>query len=482
MSNQALTPASVDFSEWYNEIVYRADLAAQSPVRGCIIIKPYGYEIWEGLKAALDKRFKATGHQNAYFPLFIPKSYIDREAEHVEGFSPELAVVSIAGGKELEEPLVVRPTSETIIGEAFSNWIQSYRDLPLLINQWANVVRWEMRTRPFLRTSEFLWQEGHTAHATHDEAEEETLRMLDVYADVAINVAAIPVIRGLKSQREKFAGALRSYTIEGMMGDKRALQCGTSHNLGQNFAKAFNIQYLDENNQQQFCWTTSWGFSTRMVGATVMAHGDDKGLRLPPRLAPYQVVIVPISKTDEERALVLERAHALAAALSDADIRVHLDRREGQTPGFKFNDWEMRGVPVRLELGPRDVQSGTVVAARRDIPGKEGKQVFQQDNLATQVRQLLEDIQANLLAQATAFRDANIHDVTSYDELRQVVEQGGFARGWWAGSDEDEGTIKTDTGATHRCFPLENPYGEAQGRCFFTGQTAERVAIFARAY
>ncbi|MDL1900752.1 proline--tRNA ligase [Anaerolineae bacterium CFX9] len=482
MSNQALTPASVDFSEWYNEIVYRADLAAQSPVRGCIIIKPYGYEIWEGLKAALDKRFKATGHQNAYFPLFIPKSYIDREAEHVEGFSPELAVVSIAGGKELEEPLVVRPTSETIIGEAFSNWIQSYRDLPLLINQWANVVRWEMRTRPFLRTSEFLWQEGHTAHATHDEAEEETLRMLDVYADVAINVAAIPVIRGLKSQREKFAGALRSYTIEGMMGDKRALQCGTSHNLGQNFAKAFNIQYLDENNQQQFCWTTSWGFSTRMVGATVMAHGDDKGLRLPPRLAPYQVVIVPISKTDEERALVLERAHALAAALSDADIRVHLDRREGQTPGFKFNDWEMRGVPVRLELGPRDVQSGTVVAARRDIPGKEGKQVFQQDNLAAQVRQLLEDIQANLLAQATAFRDANIHDVTSYDELRQVVEQGGFARGWWAGSDEDEGTIKTDTGATHRCFPLENPYGEAQGRCFFTGQTAERVAIFARAY
>jgi prolyl-tRNA synthetase len=339
-----------------------------------------------------------------------------------------------------------------------------------------------MRTRPFLRTSEFLWQEGHTAHATHDEAEEETLRMLDVYADVAINVAAIPVIRGLKSQREKFAGALRSYTIEGMMGDKRALQCGTSHNLGQNFAKAFNIQYLDENNQQQFCWTTSWGFSTRMVGATVMAHGDDKGLRLPPRLAPYQVVIVPISKTDEERALVLERAHALAAALSDADIRVHLDRREGQTPGFKFNDWEMRGVPVRLELGPRDVQSGTVVAARRDIPGKEGKQVFQQDNLATQVRQLLEDIQANLLAQANAFRDANIHDVTSYDELRQVVEQGGFARGWWAGSDEDEGTIKTDTGATHRCFPLENPYGEAQGRCFFTGQTAERVAIFARAY
>lgn len=482
MSNQALTPASVDFSEWYNEIVYRADLAAQSPVRGCIIIKPYGYEIWEGLKVALDKRFKATGHQNAYFPLFIPKSYIDREAEHVEGFSPELAVVSIAGGKELEEPLVVRPTSETIIGEAFSNWIQSYRDLPLLINQWANVVRWEMRTRPFLRTSEFLWQEGHTAHATHDEAEEETLRMLDVYADVAINVAAIPVIRGLKSQREKFAGALRSYTIEGMMGDKRALQCGTSHNLGQNFAKAFNIQYLDENNQQQFCWTTSWGFSTRMVGATVMAHGDDKGLRLPPRLAPYQVVIVPISKTDEERALVLERAHALAAALSDADIRVHLDRREGQTPGFKFNDWEMRGVPVRLELGPRDVQSGTVVAARRDIPGKEGKQVFQQDNLAAQVRQLLEDIQANLLAQATAFRDANIHDVTSYDELRQVVEQGGFARGWWAGSDEDEGTIKTDTGATHRCFPLENPYGEAQGRCFFTGQTAERVAIFARAY
>ena len=312
MSEQSVTAQSEDFSRWYNEIVYRADLAAPSPVRGCVIIKPYGYEIWEGIKAGLDRRFKATGHQNAYFPLFIPESYIRREAQHVEGFSPELAVVTHAGGKELEEPLVVRPTSETVIGEAFSDWIQSYRDLPLLINQWANVVRWELRTRPFLRTAEFLWQEGHTAHATHDEAERETLQMLDIYADFAINDAAIPVIKGEKSKMERFAGALRTYTIEAMMRDKRALQSGTSHNLGQNFAKAFDIRYLAESNNQEYCWTTSWGLSTRMVGAVVMTHGDDKGLRLPPKLAPYQVVIVPIFKDDSQRGVGHGSGGALA--------------------------------------------------------------------------------------------------------------------------------------------------------------------------
>ena len=479
MAKEALTSPSVDFSEWYNEIVYRADLADQSPVRGCVIIKPYGYELWDNLKNALDRRFKATGHRNAYFPLFIPKSYLDREAEHVEGFSPELAVVTIGGGKELDEPLVVRPTSETIIGEAMAKWIQSYRDLPLLLNQWANVVRWEMRTRPFLRTAEFLWQEGHTAHATEEDAEAETMQMLEVYADVAINEAAIPVIRGRKTESEKFAGALRTYTIEAMMGDKRALQSGTSHNLGQNFARAFSIQYLDRANQLQHCWTTSWGMSWRMVGAIVMAHGDEKGLRLPPRLAPVQVVIIPIFRSEDERTLVMERVQALRRELAAADIRVEVDVRDYQ-PGYKFNDWEMRGVPVRLELGPRDVAAGTVVAARRDVPGKEGKRSLQQENIAAQVQALLDDVQANLLAQATAFRDANTHDVRTYDEFRGVIEQGGFARAWWAGTDDDLGRIKTDTGATHRCTPLEQPGG--QGVCFLTGQPATSVAIFAKAY
>jgi prolyl-tRNA synthetase len=481
MSNStSLVSPSADFSEWYNDIVYRADLADQSPVRGCVVLKPYGFELWDGLKNALDKRFKATGHQNAYFPLFIPMSFLTREAEHVEGFSPELAIVTIGGGKELEEPLVVRPTSETVIGDAFARWIQSYRDLPLLINQWSNVVRWEMRTRPFLRTAEFLWQEGHTAHATHDEAQAETMQMLDVYADVAMNEAAVPVIRGQKSNKERFAGALRTYTIEAMMGDKKALQAGTSHNLGQNFAKAFNIQYLDVNNQQQHCWTTSWGMSWRMVGAIIMTHGDEKGLRLPPRLAPYQVVVVPIAKTDEERSLVLDAAQQIRRELSDAGVRVHVDLREGLTPGFKFNDWEMRGVPVRLELGPRDVAAGQVVAARRDMPGKEGKQTFTRDHLVAQIAALLDAVQAGLYAQAEAFRNANIVDVRSYDELKAVVEAGGFARGWWGGSDDDELRIKAETGATHRCYPLE-PQTDA-APCFFTGAAEAREAIFAKAY
>lgn len=480
MSEQAVTAQSEDFSRWYNEIVYRADLAAPSPVRGCVIIKPYGYEIWEGIKGGLDRRFKATGHQNAYFPLFIPESYIKREAQHVEGFSPELAVVTHAGGKELEEPLVVRPTSETVIGEAFSDWIQSYRDLPLLINQWSNVVRWEMRTRPFLRTAEFLWQEGHTAHATHDEAEAETRQMLDIYADFAIHDAAIPVIKGEKSRLERFAGAMRTYTIEAMMRDKKALQSGTSHNLGQNFAKAFDIKYLTESNAQEFCWTTSWGLSTRMVGAVVMTHGDDKGLRLPPKLAPWQVVIVPIYKQGEQKTAVMEAAARLQRQLGDAGVRVHMDCREGQSPGFKFNDWEMRGVPIRMEIGPRDVQKNNAVLARRDIPGRAGKQFVSQDGLVEAVKALLDAIQANLLEDARAFRDEHIDHVTSYDELKQVIEAGRWARVWWRGSDEDEMRVKDETGATIRCFPFEQP--NDQGKCVITGETAERIALFAKAY
>ncbi|HRL11798.1 MAG TPA: proline--tRNA ligase [Aggregatilineales bacterium] len=480
MASQAVTPQSEDFSKWYNEIVYRADLAAPSPVRGCIIIKPYGYEIWEAIRNGLDRRFKATGHQNAYFPLFIPESYIRREAEHVEGFSPELAIVTHAGGKELEEPLVVRPTSETIIGEAMSQWIQSYRDLPLLLNQWANVVRWEMRTRPFLRTTEFLWQEGHTAHETEAEAEAETLQMLDIYADFAINEAAIPVVRGLKSDNERFAGALRTYTIEAMMGDKRALQSGTSHNLGQNFARAFDIKYLSKDNVEEICWTTSWGVSTRMVGAIVMAHGDDKGLRLPPRIAPIQVVAVPIYKTEAEQGPVLEAINRIAAALREAGVRVHIDNRD-ETPGFKFNDWEMRGVPVRLEVGPKDLEKGSAVLARRDIPGKEGKQFVQQDGIVASVTALLDAVQANMLAQATAFRDANIFDVSDYAGLQRVIEEGGWARGHWAGNDDDERRVKEETGATIRCFPLEGQPDQA-GTCLLTGKTASRVALFAKAY
>lgn len=479
MASQAVTPQSEDFSRWYNEIVYRADLAAQSPVRGCIIIKPYGWEVWEAIKGGLDRRFKATGHQNAYFPLFIPESYLKREAEHVEGFSPELAVVTHAGGKKLEEPLVVRPTSETIIGEAFSQWIQSYRDLPLLINQWANVVRWELRTRPFLRTAEFLWQEGHTAHATDEEAEAETLQMLDIYADFAINDAAIPVIKGRKSDIEKFAGAVRTYTIEAMMRDKRALQSGTSHNLGQNFAKAFDIKYLSRDNVEEYCWTTSWGLSTRMVGAIVMAHGDDQGLRLPPRMAPYQVVAVPIFKNDTERGPVMETTERVVAELRDAGVRVHVDTRD-EKPGFKYNDWEMRGVPVRLEIGPKDVEKGNAVLARRDIAGRDGKSFVSQDGIVDTVRDLLDDVHDNMLKQATEFRDSNIHDAKTYDDLRGIVEAGGWARGWWAGSDEDEVKVKEETGATIRCFPLDQPGGE--GECLYTGKKAAEVALLAKAY
>ncbi|MFZ1267754.1 MAG: proline--tRNA ligase [Anaerolineae bacterium] len=476
-----ITPRGEDYSRWYTDVVLRADLADYSPVKGCMVIKPYGYTLWEAIRDGLDRRFKETGHQNAYFPLLIPMSFLQKEAEHVEGFAPELAVVTHGGGKELEEPLVVRPTSETIIGHMYAQWIRSYRDLPVLINQWCNVVRWEMRTRLFLRTTEFLWQEGHTAHATYEEAEAETLQMLNVYADFAINDAAIPVIRGIKSAREKFAGADKSYTIEAMMGDKKALQSGTSHNLGQNFARAFNIQYLDKANQLQLCWTTSWGLSTRMVGAIVMTHGDDQGLVLPPKLAPYQAVIVPIWRKEQEQVLVTESAIALERELKAAGLRAKLDLRDNYSPGFKFNDWEMRGVPLRIEIGPRDVQNGQLVLARRDIPGREGKRSIERAGAAATVQQALTEIQANLLARATAFRDANIVDVSSYGELKEVLDgPGGFCRAWWDGSSEDEDRIKEETKATIRCFPLEQP--EGSGTCFYTGRPAEKVALFGRAY
>jgi prolyl-tRNA synthetase len=473
-----LTPQSEDFSKWYNEIVQKADLADYSPVRGCMVIKPYGYTLWEHIRGALDRRFKETGHVNAYFPLFIPMDFLHREADHVEGFSPELAVVTHGGGKELEEPLVIRPTSETIIGHMYAKWIQSYRDLPLLINQWANVVRWEMRTRLFLRTTEFLWQEGHTAHATEEEAVEETLRMLSVYTDFAVNEAAIPVLPGRKSESEKFAGAVDSYTIEAMMKDGRALQSATSHFLGENFAKAFDIQYLDENNELQYAWTTSWGLSTRMVGAVVMTHGDDQGLVLPPRLAPTQVVIVPIWRKDSERSQVLEVAHRIEQQLQP-HVRIEIDTREGLSPGWKFNDWEMRGVPLRVELGPRDIANDSVMLARRDMPGREGKSSVPMAGLEASVPAMLETIQTAIYEKAKTFRDENIHDVETYDEFKEAVSTG-FARAWWAGDIQDEARVQDETQATIRCIPLDQP--EGSGTCIYTGKPANEVAIFGRAY
>lgn len=474
-----LISRSEDYNEWYNSLVLKADLADYGPVRGSMIVKPYGWALWENIQQALDRRFKATGHVNAGFPMFIPMSFLEREAKHVAGFSPELAVVTHAGGEELAEPLVVRPTSETMIGYAFAKWVNSYRDLPILINLWNSVVRWELRTKLFLRTSEFYWQEGHTAHATAEEAEFETRQMLDVYTDFAVNEAAIPVIPGEKSAAERFAGADQTYTIEAMMGDKRALQSGTSHNLGQNFAKAFDIKYLDQNNNLQYCWTTSWGLSSRFIGAIIMVHGDDQGLVLPPRLAPYQVVAVPIYKNDAEKGPVMEATERIVAELRAAGCRVHVDNRENLSPGFKFNDWELRGVPARIEIGPKDVAKNSVALARRDMPGRAGKQFVSQEGLAGRALDLLDEIHHNLLAKARAFRDENSHEPQDYAEFQEVVKDG-FARVWWAGSDEDEQQIKAETKATIRCFPLEQP--EGSGTCFYTGRKAERIAIFGRAY
>jgi prolyl-tRNA synthetase len=479
MAEQKLPTRAEDFSEWYNQVVLRSEMADYAPVRGCMIVRPYGWALWENITAALDRRFKATGHVNAAFPLLIPRSFIEKEKSHVAGFAPELAVVTHGGGEELAEPLVIRPTSETIIGHAYAKWIQSYRDLPVLINQWNSVVRWELRTKLFLRTLEFFWQEGHTAHATAAEAEAETRQMLDIYTDFAVNDAAIPVIPGRKSLSERFAGADQTYSIEAMMGDKKALQSATSHNLGQNFAKAFEIRYLDQSGQLQHCWTTSWGLSTRFVGAIIMVHGDDQGLIFPPRLAPQQIVIVPIFKNDQEKVQVAEAAHAVRAELSGAGLRVALDEREGVTPGFKFNDWEMRGVPLRIEIGPKDVAKNSVALARRDRPGREGKSFVPREGLTAAVREMLEAIQKALHDRALEFRKAHTRDPKTYDEFRNAVEDG-FAFSFWCGSDECEARVKEETKATIRNIPLEQPGGT--GRCIACGSPATERAIFGRAY
>jgi prolyl-tRNA synthetase len=477
MTSNKLPKPSEDFSEWYNQVIQRAELADYAPVRGCMVVRPYGWAIWENIQSALDGRFKATGHVNAAFPLFIPMSFLEKEKEHVEGFSPELAVVTIGGGQQLEEPLVVRPTSETIIGHMYAKWIQSYRDLPVLINQWANVVRWEMRTRLFLRTLEFYWQEGHTAHETAEEAEAETRKMLDVYEDFAVNEAAVPVIKGLKSESEKFAGAVRSYTIEAMMGDTRALQSGTSHNLGQNFAEAFDIQYLDRNNELQYCWTTSWGLSTRFVGAIIMTHGDEQGLVLPPRLAPIQVVIVPIFRSEEEKSLVMEMTGKVQDMLSG--IRIKVDDRLELTPGFKFNDWELRGVPLRIEIGPKDVENNAVTAARRDIAGREGKTSISMENLGQQVSELLDSVQKNMYEKAVSFREAHTFSPEDYAQFQEAILSG-WALSLWCGRADCETRIKEDTKATIRCIPLEQD--DAGGTCVYCGKKAEKKAIFSRSY
>ena len=477
MAEEKLPKRSENYSEWYNLVIQRAEMADYAPVRGCMVVRPYGWALWENIQQSLDRRFKATGHVNAAFPLFIPMSFFEKEKEHVEGFSPELAVVTIGGGEKLEEPLVVRPTSETVIGYMYSKWIKSYRDLPVLINQWGNVVRWEMRTRMFLRTMEFYWQEGHTAHATFDEAEEETRRMLNTYASFAYEDGAIPVLPGKKSNAEKFAGALHTYSIEAMMGDTKALQSGTSHNLGQNFAKAFDIRYLDQSNQLQYCWTTSWGLSTRFVGAVIMTHGDDQGLVLPPRLAPIQVVIVPIVRNDEEKSVVMPVIEQLRQQLSD--VRIKVDDRMELTPGFKFNDWEMRGVPLRLEVGPRDVQNGVVVAARRDVPGKAGKITLNMEQIDRQVNDLLKEIQQAMLQRATTFRDAHIYEPKDYADLQEIVKEG-WAFAWWCGDPECETKVKEDTKATIRCIPDEQPGGS--GACVYCGKPATQKVYFSKAY
>ncbi|OGO27538.1 MAG: proline--tRNA ligase, partial [Chloroflexi bacterium RBG_16_52_11] len=469
-----------NFSEWYNQLVLKAELADYAPVRGCMVVRPYGWTLWENMTAALDRRFKETGHTNAAFPMLIPLSFFEKEKEHVEGFSPQLAVVTHGGGEKLEEPLVVRPTSETIIGYMYAKWIKSWRDLPVLINQWGSVLRWEIRTKLFLRTAEFYWQEGHTAHASAKEAQEETYRMLDAYADFAITDAAIPVIKGIKSESEKFAGAVQSTSIEAMMQDKRALQAGTSHFLGQNFAKAFQIQYLDQSNTLQYCWTTSWGLSTRMIGAIIMTHGDDQGLILPPKLAPFQVVIVPIYKNDAEKTKVMQVANKVFTELKAANIRLRMDGREEVTPGFKFNDWEMRGVPLRIEIGPKDVEKGKVALARRDKPGKDGKSFVEQAGLATNVSLLLLEIQDAMLARATSFRNANIHEPKTFAELKEVLADG-WAFTWWCGSNECEAKVKEETKATTRNIPFEGQ-PDGTGKCIVCGETADKKVYFAKAY
>jgi prolyl-tRNA synthetase len=475
---RGVTPQSEDFSSWYNELVTKAQLVEHGPAKGTMVIRPYGYRIWELLQAALDQRIKDTGHQNAYFPLLIPESYLKREAEHVEGFSPELAIVTHAGGKELEEPLIIRPTSETIVGEMMAKWISSYRDLPLLLNQWANVVRWELRPRLLMRTTEFLWQEGHTAHVDEADAMQETLQMLDVYAEVARDLAAMPVVPGEKTPGERFAGAIKTFSIEGMMRDGKALQAGTSHYMGTNFASAFGIQYLNQAGQQELCHTTSWGMSTRMIAGVVMTHGDDKGLVLPPKLAPYQVVIVPIGR-GEAADTVQEAARDLASRLKAAGIRVHVDDRPQVSPGFKFNDWELRGVPLRLELGPRDLAAGTALLAKR--LGGEGKTAISLDAAPEVLAAELDAFQAFLLKRATDFRDSRTVTVNSWPEFIEAVETG-WASALHCGQPECEDEIKAETGATPRCIPNDAPAESGPCvRCNAPSAYGKRV-LFGRSY
>jgi len=481
-----LTSRQEDFSAWYNEAVLRAELADYSPVRGCMVIRPWGYAIWEGMQRALDDMFKATGHQNAYFPLLIPQSFIEREKAHVEGFAPEVAVVTRAGGKELDEPLVIRPTSETIIYAMFSKWVQSYRDLPLLINQWGNVVRWEMRTRLFLRTSEFLWQEGHTAHASEADAEEETLRMLGVYRTFMEEWMAMPPVTGRKSDSERFAGALRTYACEALMQDNRALQAGTSHNLGQNFARQFDLKFQTESGAEEYAWNTSWGVSTRLVGALVMTHGDDNGIVVPPRLAPVHAVIVPIYRSDAERGLVLEKADEVAAAIRQENLRAHVDARDTIKPGSKFWEWERKGVPIRLEIGPRDVERGQVVSATRTVTGDAPrKEPIPEANIGPSIAAKLRVFQAQLLETARARREANSHrGVTDYSVFREIVEGvGGFVYAGWCGSVTCEDRVKQETKATIRVLPSEEfRTPDAPARCLVCGEASSHEAIWARAY
>ncbi len=486
--SKGVTPQSKNFSAWYNDVVKKADLAEHGPVKGTMVIKPYGFALWDNIKDALDGMIKESGHVNAYFPLFIPKSFLAQEAKHVEGFAKECAIVthtrlkSVDGDivvdpeSKLEEEVIVRPTSETVIWAMYKKWIQSYRDLPLLINQWANVVRWEMRTRLFLRTTEFLWQEGHTAHATAEEAEEETLTILEIYRRLAEEVLAIPVLTGRKTEIEKFAGAEHTYAIEAMMRDKKALQSGTSHNLGQNFAKAFNVTFQTKDNTEEMVYATSWGVSTRIIGAVIMAHGDDKGLRLPPKVAPHQVVVIPIFRNDEQKSLVEQYLNPILDKLKNNLVRVNVDWRD-ESPGFKFNDWEMKGVPIRMEIGPRDIENNRVVLVRRDTGEKN---IIKLNKIAGKVPQMLSDIHDNLFTEASDFMKANTTKTDSYDELKIIIDKGGFIRCGWDGTSETELKIKEETGATTRVIPFdENPQDL---KCIYTGKPAKHEVIFAKAY
>ena len=486
-----LTKRADNYSQWYNDLVVKADLAEQSAVRGCMVIKPYGYAIWEKMQRQLDDMFKATGHVNAYFPLLIPKSFLSREAEHVEGFAKECAVVThyrlknaadgsgvvVDPSAKLEEELIIRPTSETIIWNTYKNWIQSYRDLPILCNQWANVFRWEMRTRLFLRTAEFLWQEGHTAHATREEAETEARRMLDVYSDFAENFMAVTVVKGVKSANERFAGALDTYTIEAMMQDGKALQSGTSHFLGQNFAKAFDVQFINKNNELEYVWATSWGVSTRLMGALIMTHSDDNGLVLPPKLAPIQVVIIPIYKNAEQLQAIDAKANEIADKLRAMGISVKYDNADNKRPGFKFADYELKGVPVRLVMGGRDLENGTVEVMRRDTLEKETMSV---ENIEQVVKTLLDEIQANIFQKALKYRQEHTITVDSYDEFKEKIEEGGFILAHWDGTTETEERIKEETKATIRCIPFDGD--TTPGVCMVTGKPSARRVLFARSY